>query len=229
MIHKILQPFLGVFLFLFSSFSLPFSHFSAPEVKPAGAVIDGGDIGAAAVVGRLFNVDKNWYKDQTCVCHQLNNIIKKILSKPRNPTPTKKKGQEEKWKSQTESDDEISESQSEEMLVETNKPNASINTPKAQQKPNILEDFLIPLRRFIKALRHSHPMREAWLQNCTNLLGKPVELQPDVATRWSSSVEMLRKAFKLKTAIQMFFLVVNRDQVVCSSFLLPPFSFLLPI
>jgi hypothetical protein len=117
MIHEILQPFLGVLFLLFSLFSLFslsflllftfFSHFSGPGVKPAGAVIDGGDIGAAAVVGKLFDVNKNWFKDQTCVCHQLNNIIKKIFCMPRNPKPkNSKKKIEEEWQSESYSDDD---------------------------------------------------------------------------------------------------------------------------
>jgi hypothetical protein len=232
-IHEILHPFLGVLFFLFILFSFFshsflilfsfFPHFSGPGVKPAGAVIDGGDIGAANVVGKLFEVDKNWYKDQTCICHQLNNIIKKIFCRPRNPRPEnskKKKKIEEEWRSESDSDDdEVSDSEeNEEMNVE--RPKDSANEPEKTTEPNILEDFLIPMRRFIKALRHSHPLREAWMENCNLLDGKPVEFQPDVATRWSSSVNMLRKALKHRAKLQMFLLRVNKDQLVCLSFIL---------
>jgi len=196
MIHEILQPFLG------------------PGVKPAGAVIDGGDIGAAAVVGKLFDVNKNWFKDQTCVCHQLNNIIKKIFCMPRNPKPKNSKKKIEEWQSESDSDDdEISNSEEENEVMNVEKLQDSANEPEKTAEPNILEDFLIPMRRFIKALRHSHPMREAWIENCNLFDGKPVEFQPDVATRWSSSVNMLRKALKHRTKLQMFLLRVNKDQL----------------
>ena len=136
---------------------------------------------------------------------------------PRNPKPkNSKKKIEEEWQSESDSDDdEISDSEEENEVMNVEKQKDSANEPEKTTGPNILEDFLIPMRRFIKALRHSHPMREAWIANCNLFDGKPVEFQPDVATRWSSSVNMLRKGLKHRTKLQMFLLRVNKDQLVC--------------
>jgi hypothetical protein len=50
---------------------------SGEETKLFAGVIDGGDIASVKYTGlRLGNAD---IKDKTCICHQLNNIIKRIL------------------------------------------------------------------------------------------------------------------------------------------------------
>jgi hypothetical protein len=104
LIHETLQPFLG-------------NH------KPAAAVIDGGDIGAASVVGKLFGCEPGKFKDQTCVCHQLNNIIKKIFVLPRNPTKNNNKNKKQDGWERKRYEEDFDDDSEEEMEVESQNSN----------------------------------------------------------------------------------------------------------
>ena len=44
--------------------------------KPYAGVIDGGDIASVKFTATALNAE---IKDQTCICHRLNNIIKRII------------------------------------------------------------------------------------------------------------------------------------------------------
>jgi hypothetical protein len=44
---------------------------------PFAGVVDGGDIASVKFTGQKLNCS---IKDQTCICHQMNNIIKKLLT-----------------------------------------------------------------------------------------------------------------------------------------------------
>ena len=67
-------------ILLFSlSFSFPCSVYSnakGPSVKPYAGVIDGGDIASVRYTAAALTAE---IKDQTCICHQLNNLIKRII------------------------------------------------------------------------------------------------------------------------------------------------------
>ena len=43
-------------------------------------MIDGGDISSAQFTAEMLECAGDWFKDQRCVCHQLNNVVKKVLS-----------------------------------------------------------------------------------------------------------------------------------------------------
>jgi hypothetical protein len=47
-----------------------------PTYKPYAGVIDGGDIASVKYTAAALNAD---IKDQTCICHRLNNLIKRII------------------------------------------------------------------------------------------------------------------------------------------------------
>ena len=78
LIAETIRPFLGAI----SSLFVKLLTRSGPGRKPFGAVIDGGDIGCAKYVGEAFECEKDWFKDETCVCHQVNNAVKHVLSQP---------------------------------------------------------------------------------------------------------------------------------------------------
>jgi len=50
--------------------------FLGPTFKPYAGVIDGGDIASVRYTAAALNTE---IKDQTCICHQLNNLIKRII------------------------------------------------------------------------------------------------------------------------------------------------------
>jgi hypothetical protein len=46
------------------------------NVTPFAGVVDGGDVVSVKFTAEKF---KSEIKDQTCICHQLNNLIKRML------------------------------------------------------------------------------------------------------------------------------------------------------
>lgn len=70
-VADILKPFLGKgFLFLIRV------NFVAPDSFPFAGVVDGGDIASVKFTAQRLNCV---IKDNTCICHKLNNLIKRML------------------------------------------------------------------------------------------------------------------------------------------------------
>lgn len=122
-------------------------------------MIDGGDIASVKYTAQALECD---IKDKTCICHLLNNIIKRMLN-------------------------------------------------------DYFEiDYLIPWRSFVSRIRKSKPFEELWTECCTIILGEQIILQLDTPTRWSSTVLMLQKAFKVRYAVErMSNITKDTDDFVC--------------
>jgi hypothetical protein len=122
-------------------------------------VIDGGDIASVKFTANYLGCE---IRDQTCICHKLNNIIKRIL------------------------------------------------------EDYFLKTYLIDLRTFIKRIRQSKPFEDLWDQCCKQFYEKTISLPKDTPTRWSSTINMLKKATEVKLAIERMYNITqgNKDHRV---------------
>lgn len=66
---------------------------------------------------------------------------------------------------------------------------------------------LVEWRLFIKRIKQSKPFEDLWIESTTQLYGKPITLQKDTPTRWSSTVMMLKKAFSVRLAVERMLIV----------------------
>jgi hypothetical protein len=165
LIANALSPFLGItyyssivisnnhfyfVLFTYWLMQLFCSNALGPSFKPYAGVIDGGDVTSVKYTAAALDAV---IKDQTCICHQLNNLIKRIIGD----------------------------------YFET--------------------IYLVEWRLFIKRIRQSKPFEDLWIESTTQLYGKPITLQKDTPTRWSSTVMMLKKAFSVRLAVERMLIV----------------------
>lgn len=73
-------------------------------------------------------------------------------------------------------------------------------------------DFLIEWRVFIAKIRKSNPFKELWAECCrATLESNEVVLQVDTPTRWSSTVNMMQKAFSVRKAVNLMHLMTTQD------------------
>ncbi|CAB5175595.1 unnamed protein product [Rhizophagus irregularis] len=61
-----------------------------------------------------------------------------------------------------------------------------------------LKDAIYKLRKIVVKIRASPQLREHFKQQCTAVNIKPLELIPDVSTRWNSTDDMITRALELK-------------------------------
>lgn len=52
------------------------TYFEGKDCFPFAGVVDGGDIASVKFTGKELGCD---IKDNTCICHRLNNLIKRML------------------------------------------------------------------------------------------------------------------------------------------------------
>ncbi len=142
----------GIYSLLYFTF---LSHSAGDGHKPFAGVIDGGDISSVRETAKQLQCN---IKDNTCICHMLNNLIKRMLT---------------------------------------------------DYFENV---FLVEWRTFISKLRKSNPFRELWAESCrASLESEEVVLQVDTPTRWSSTVSMMQKAFSVRKAVNLLYLMTSQD------------------
>jgi hypothetical protein len=61
--------------------------------------------------------------------------------------------------------------------------------------------YLLEWRQFVKRIRKSHPFAESWDQCCDFCYQERIVLQVDTETRWSSTVAMIAKAYRVREAV----------------------------
>jgi hypothetical protein len=124
--------------------------------KPFAGVIDGGDIASIRETAKQLQCE---IKDNTCVCHMLNNLIKRMLN------------------------------------------------------DYLEKDYLTEWRAFITKTRKSNPFKELWARCCCASLESKEEvvLQLDTPTRWSSTVVMMFKAYDVRKAVILMYVMVTQD------------------